>query len=99
MSCCGADHDISTTEDLLNDGLRIADALDLFHTECLVESCQDSAFATYSIFCDNIELIFANHYNIDDSEYDDCRNQKSSEIKESQVHFPIVPNYTADAGY
>ena len=46
----------------------------------------------------NIELIFTNHHNIDDTEYDDCRNQKSSEIKESQVHFPIVPNYTADSG-
>ncbi len=37
--CSGrANYDISATENLLNDGLRIADTLDLIHAECLVES-------------------------------------------------------------
>ena len=59
MGCCRADHDISATEDLLNDGLRIADALDLFHTECLVKFCQDSAFAAYAMRIVSVDKVCA----------------------------------------
>lgn len=64
VGCGGTDDDIAAAENLLDQSLRIAHALNLVQPERLIESRQYSALAGNAIVAYDVKLIFAQKYDV-----------------------------------
>jgi len=93
----GTDDDVAASQDLLDQGLGVADALNFIESKRLVKAGQDAAFAGDAMSADNIELFFAQQDNIQKSDYDNQDCQDYSAAYSSQIHFSAVENCTVNS--
>lgn len=54
VGCGGTDNDVAASQDLLDQGLGVADALDFIESKRLIEAGQNAAFAGNAVTTDNV---------------------------------------------
>ena len=94
MRCGGTDHDVAAAEELLDQGLGVAHALNLVPTEGVVEADQHPAFAGYALGADRVKLILPKQDDVEDSDSDRQRNQDYSEVNDRQIQFVVIAEKT-----
>ena len=66
----GADHDVATAEELLDQSLRVTYALNLVPAEGVVEADQNPTFAGYALSADRVKLILSKQDDVENSDSD-----------------------------
>lgn len=96
VGCRRTDDDVAAPEDLLNQCLRVTDALNFIEEKRLIEPGEDAPFAADAPCADDVELIFAEQDDMQNPDRDCQQNQNHSEMDDGRVHFPVVAEDSED---